>query len=650
MQQEPAFEYDTAFSRNLGWVTAEEQQQLRSKRVAIAGMGGVGGFHLLTLARLGVGAFTIADFDTFDLVNFNRQAGALMSNIGRPKAETMAQAALDINPGLKLSVFPEGMDPQDPAAFLEGADLYVDSLDFFAFEARRSVFAHCARHGIPAVTAAPLGMGAALLCFMPGGMTFEEYFRFEGHDEDEQALRFMLGLSPAGVHSRYLVDPSRVDLAGRRGPSTVMACQLCAGVAGSQALKILLGRGKIVAAPRGLVFDAYENRIRRTWRPGGNRNPVQRLSLAVGRRRLAALAQRPSPAPSPHTPVEQVLDTARWAPSGDNSQPWRFTVTGPDRCTIRGFDAREHDVYDMDGWPSQMSVGGLLETVRIAASGLGLRADIRRIDGSGRDLLFDVGLASSEETPDELYPYLRRRTVQRRPLSRRPLTLPEKSKLEEAVAPGFSVLWLEGKQRRRMAAVNSRTCKLRLTIPEAYETHRKAITWGTGSSEEGMPAGSLGLDPVTVRLTRTLMASWRRVDFANTYLGGTLIPRLELEVAPALACGAHFALLGHTAPRTVEDHLAAGAAMQRFWLTATSIGLQMQPNLAPLIFSSYAVNGRAFTTDRKGFEQAQEVSERLRALLPGRTLDRTVFLGRIGAGPPARARSMRLPMDRLLEP
>ena len=60
-----AFSYTGAFARNLGWVTPAEQLQLRRKRVAIAGMGGVGGVHLLTLTRLGVGAFHVADFDRF---------------------------------------------------------------------------------------------------------------------------------------------------------------------------------------------------------------------------------------------------------------------------------------------------------------------------------------------------------------------------------------------------------------------------------------------------------------------------------------------------------------------------------------------------------------------------------------------------------
>ena len=161
------FDYDTAFSRNIGWLTETEQQLLRSRRIAIAGLGGVGGSHLLTLTRLGIGRFNISDLDTFELANFNRQAGATLRQIGQPKVEVLAELALDINPQLDIRSFPEGINEENLDQFLEGVDLYVDGLDFFAIEARRAVFAACAQKEIPAITAAPLGMGAALLNFLP---------------------------------------------------------------------------------------------------------------------------------------------------------------------------------------------------------------------------------------------------------------------------------------------------------------------------------------------------------------------------------------------------------------------------------------------------------------------------------------------------
>jgi hypothetical protein len=99
-------------------------------------------------------------------------------------------------------------------------------------------------------------------------------------------LRFLVGLAPAGLHGAYLVDPASINFAERRGPSTMMACQLCAGVAGSEALKILLGRGNVIAAPRGVHFDAYRNKLVHTWRPGGNNNLLQRIALSITRKRF----------------------------------------------------------------------------------------------------------------------------------------------------------------------------------------------------------------------------------------------------------------------------------------------------------------------------------------------------------------------------
>ncbi|HPT51304.1 MAG TPA: ThiF family adenylyltransferase [Accumulibacter sp.] len=281
-----AFDYDQAFSRNLGWVTDAEQARLRGARVAIAGLGGVGGLHLVTLARLGVGKFHIADLDVFEAANFNRQVGASLSTSGRQKVEVLAEMARDINPEAELTLFPQGVNEENLEAFFKAVDLYVDGLDFFAFAARELVFRYCARHGIPAITVAPLGMGGALLNFMPGRMTFEDYFQVEGRQELDKAVRFLVGLAPALLHRHYLADKTRVDLSARKGPSTPMACMICAGVAGTEALKILLKRGKVLAAPHGIQFDAYRNKLAHTWRPGGNRHPFNRIAIAIARHQL----------------------------------------------------------------------------------------------------------------------------------------------------------------------------------------------------------------------------------------------------------------------------------------------------------------------------------------------------------------------------
>ena len=291
MNEALVFDYARAFSRNLGWLTRSEQACLRGKRVAIAGLGGVGGSHLLALARLGVGGFTLAESDQFELGNFNRQVGANCATVGRAKLEVLVEMARAINPELAIRTFPEGVTATNVDEFLKEADIYVDGLDFFAFDARTITFGACARLGVPATTCAPLGMGVALLNFLPGKMTFEEYFGFEAQPDTERALRFLLGLSPAMLQRSYLVDRTQVSFAQQRGPSTVIACELCAGVAAAETLKILLKRGPILAAPWGLHFDAYRYLYKRTWRPMGYRNPLQRIARAIARRQLRNLAE-----------------------------------------------------------------------------------------------------------------------------------------------------------------------------------------------------------------------------------------------------------------------------------------------------------------------------------------------------------------------
>ncbi len=645
------FDYDAAFSRNIGWVTEAEQAILRGKRIAIAGMGGVGGSHLLTLTRLGIGAFNLADFDRFEIQNFNRQAGAGLSHIDQPKVEVMSAMARDINPELDLRCFPAGVDEDNLAEFLDGVDLYVDSLDFFALDIRNKVFAACAQRGIPAVTAAPLGMGAALLVFMPGAMTYEEYFRMAGHDEEEQALRFMLGLAPARLQLSYLADDTRVDFNARKGPSTPMACELCAGFAGTYALKILLQRGAVPVAPRGIHFDAYRNRLSTTWRPGGNDNPLQRLGLFVARRMVMAKAAASPPAAPRARAVERILDLARWAPSGDNEQPWRLQIVADDHVVVHAHDTRDWCVYDLDGSSSQLAVGALLENVAIAASAEGMAVSCeRRPDTPDNAPQFDLRLRTDpaiEAHP--LLPFVRARTTQRRPLSTRPLSAAQKRALEEAVGEGYRVLWLEGGERRSMAGLLFRSAHIRLTTPEGYEVHRRNIEWGARFSEDRLPELALGVDWLTRRVMRWALGSWRRVQNLNRFAAGTWLPRLQMDLLTGLRCAAHFVIVAERPLDSVQACVDGGRAMQRFWLEATRQNLQFQPEMTPLIFARYAATGVDFTVVEKERELARRVANDLAGLLGADTDPRCrVYMGRVGFGPTPTSRSVRPPLETLL--
>ena len=280
------FQYEEAFSRNLGWLSKEELQVLRKKRIAIAGLGGVGGIYALTLARLGIGKMTLADPDQFELANFNRQIGATMDTIGKNKTEVISNLVHKINPEIEIKVFKEGVNANNRSDFLLDVDLYLDGLDFWALDERRLVFADCRKNGIFATTVAPLGFSAALLNFDPKGMSFENYFRLEGLDPLHQAARFLTGLSPSFLHRKALIDRSFVDFKNRKTPSTPVGVTLAAAIASTEAVKILLKRGKIITAPTSVQIDAWTLKLKKCYRPLGNLNPLQLILYYIIKKQL----------------------------------------------------------------------------------------------------------------------------------------------------------------------------------------------------------------------------------------------------------------------------------------------------------------------------------------------------------------------------
>lgn len=292
-EAESRFDYATAFRRNLGWVTVAEQQALRRKRIAIGGLGGVGGSYLIALARLGVGSFSLSDLDGFELSNFNRQYGATTATLGRSKLEVLVEAARSINPEIEVGLFPSGLDATNYRAFLDGADVYLDSLDLFATPLRWKIFDYCHANGIAVVTAAPIGMSSSMLVFTPDGMSPREYFG-EADDEsvERQIARFLVGVNPRMKTRRGLIKEDGLDVHGRKLPSLVLGIEMCTAVACATVLKLLIGRGTVRSAPWTCHFDALANEQYYTWRPFGFRNPLQKLMLAFICRRYFAGSSR----------------------------------------------------------------------------------------------------------------------------------------------------------------------------------------------------------------------------------------------------------------------------------------------------------------------------------------------------------------------
>ena len=345
----------------------------------------------------------------------------------------------------------------------------------------------------------------------------------------------------------------------------------------------------------------------------------------------------------PRETLEKILALARWAPSGDNTQPWQFEIVSDSQIAIHGFDTRRYVLYDFDGHASHMAHGALLETLRLAATRFGLRADWTLRPGSAdEEPVYDVTLTPADIAEDPLVRHIESRSVQRRPMRTTALSQTQKDALTAAVGGGYTLQFFESFQDRlAVARLLWQNAGIRLTCPEAYPVHRDIIEWNARYSEDRIPDQAVGVDPATAKLMRWVMQRWERVDFFNRYLGGTIVPRVQLDFVPALACAAHVLMKPAVAPSTLADHVQAGIALQRLWLTATSLGLHLQPEMTPVIFRWYARTGKRFSALPAIFSQTQTLAARFETIAGAGQNDSFSFFCRVGRSRSPFSRSIR---------
>jgi molybdopterin/thiamine biosynthesis adenylyltransferase len=276
---------EKAFGRNLGLISFQEQQRLSESLVVIPGCGGIGSTVAETLARLGVGRFRLCDPDCFDIANFNRQVGATAESLSLNKAEATRSRILSINPSALVDVITAPLASDNAEAFVRGADVVLDGIDFFVLGARRALFSAANRLDIPAMTAAPLGFSATLQVYLPSrGMSFDEFFDFSESDNSGiQLMKFLVGLAPKALHRSYM-DLSKINAGEKSGPSSIIGTQLAATLIGGEVLRLILNRGGTLPAPWYRQFDAYRQIWVKKRLHGGNRHPYQRVKIQLAKR------------------------------------------------------------------------------------------------------------------------------------------------------------------------------------------------------------------------------------------------------------------------------------------------------------------------------------------------------------------------------
>ena len=605
--------FDEAFSRNIGLFTPQEQKKLAGAKIGIPGMGGVGGVHFMTMVRTGIGKFHLSDFDVYEPANVNRQFGARVPDFGRSKMEVMREEALSVNPFLEITEFPDGINQNNVDAFLEGVDVVLDSLDFFAFDARRLLFNRARKKGVHVITAGPLGFSSAMLIFAPDkGMGFDEYFNIvKGMKPEEQYLAFALGLAPRATQFKYM-DTSKVSLKSRKGPSLNIACQLCSAMAGTEVVRILLNKGGIKAVPYYFQFDPYAQKYCKGKLVMGNKNPLQRLKSAIVKHMLSKNATIGSDEPEMpinkndenaiHPEVlEYIVKAGIQAPSGDNVQPWKFSYEKDQICLYLNEKA-DTSFFNVEQLASIISCGAVVENMRLAASRFNFVTTINYDSGETDDNKIAVlsFTRNSSGKEDPLTDFIWKRKTNRKLFKKDPVSHSLICELKDSIkdVTGTHVHFITDPTKlKRIAFLVSQADRIRTERQDLHEHFSQMLRFSLEEAMEkkdgfyvkNLEAGLAG--EVFLKTTQ----KWRVMDMAN-----------KLGFGKIIAKAAHDCILNSsgvglvlTSGSSIENFLNGGQAMERVWLKLTQSGYQFQPMTAiTLFFLRRQVEGDLNFSDR----------------------------------------------------
>jgi molybdopterin/thiamine biosynthesis adenylyltransferase len=193
----------------------EENAKFKGFRICVIGCGGLGGYAIEMLGRLGIGFITAVDGDVFDETNLNRQILSSEKLIGREKANEAKARMGEINSEVEVTPIVGYLNADNYMKILKGHDIVVDALDNMA--TRKMLANGCLELKIPLVHGAIAGWYGQVSTIMPGDKTMERLY----HGDENKGIEVELG------------NPSFT-------PAIVAAIQV------AEVTKVLLGKGDIL--------------------------------------------------------------------------------------------------------------------------------------------------------------------------------------------------------------------------------------------------------------------------------------------------------------------------------------------------------------------------------------------------------------------
>lgn len=176
------------YERNRGALTEAEVQALHTKKVCVVGCGGLGGYIIEMLGRIGVGHITCVDGDAFDVTNLNRQLLCTESLLGTSKAEAAKKRLAAVNSDIEVTAIPSFLSKENCVQILQGHDVVIDALD--NIPARFILSEGCDALGLPLVYGAIVGWFAQVTVIEPNSGGLGRLYAPTTKIQDKASLSF----------------------------------------------------------------------------------------------------------------------------------------------------------------------------------------------------------------------------------------------------------------------------------------------------------------------------------------------------------------------------------------------------------------------------------------------------------------------------
>lgn len=257
--------------RNHYWLGGPSgQSKLHDLSVGVAGLGGMGSNIAETLVRMGVGHLRIADPDTIDYSNINRQVIANQNTVGAGKAETSAKELRQIAKDFELVVYNQGITEETVEEFISGCDAVVDEIDVFPLDKHVLLHRACQKQNIPVYSAYVVGVGIHFYKFHGSDYTFEDFLGGDSSQWQKPTAQFLLDkfgppyasyLKGSGLDGyAHEIMSGKVPIFG---PATllghsVVSTRLILDLLGHNGSDNILGNKKTPVMPNFLVLDSCD--------------------------------------------------------------------------------------------------------------------------------------------------------------------------------------------------------------------------------------------------------------------------------------------------------------------------------------------------------------------------------------------------------